>query len=159
MYPTTHLQLEIALFPLTELVKLGHAVQLPDPVCSLYDALGHSLHSVPSGPVYPARHVQLVTWLLPAAENVLAGQSPQTPDWNPPSVVLYVLTAHSTQVAAVVAPKVIEYVPIGHAVHTPAPGDVLYVPFGHDVHATDAVDTLYVPTGQGVHGAPMDVVP
>ena len=92
-------------------------MQLPTPVTALYKFIPHALHAVPSAPVYPARHVQFVPWLLPVVEDVFAGQPRHVLELDAAAVLLYVLTAHPIQLAAVVDPKVIEYVPATQGVH------------------------------------------
>ena len=43
----------------------GHAVQLEEPIASLYVDAAQAAHGPPSDPVYPVLHLQLVERLLP----------------------------------------------------------------------------------------------
>ena len=72
-------------------------------------------------------------------------------------MVLYRLTAHEIQVLALVAPYVIEYVPVGQLVHVPAPA-AEYVPVAQDVHVV-ALAAENVPAGQHVPAPSAEYVP
>ena len=82
-YPGTHVQPLIDPVPDTEVEKLGHEVQLPDPVADLYFPASHAVHTATpdtlSAPVYPAeQRVQSDTFMPPPAPSMVhvpAGQA------------------------------------------------------------------------------------
>jgi len=78
--------------------------------------------------------VQEASVELPAAENELAG--------------------HVRQVAAALAPTVVEYVFAAQSVHAPLPVAILYLPATQSVHAALPVAILYLPKTQAVHVPP-----
>ena len=48
VYPTAHLQSINSMLPAAELVREGHATQLPAPAVALYPPAKHALHATPS---------------------------------------------------------------------------------------------------------------
>ena len=84
------------------------------PVLILYLPAMQAVHVPPSGPVCPILHVQAVRAGLALGELELLG--------------------HVRQVAASVAPTVVEYFAAAQSLHAAPPVSILYLPAMHDVH-------------------------
>ena len=85
-----------------------------EPVALLYFPATQDTHGPPSGPVDPALQVQAVTVVLGLGELEFAG--------------------HAIHVVAIVAPTVVEYVPVAQSVHAAEPLTILYLPATQVVH-------------------------
>jgi hypothetical protein len=132
--PTLQVQLVDVVLPAGELEFAGHARQVStdvapvvveyvpapqllhaaEPLASLYVPVAHAEHVSPSGPVKPTLHVQSATAELELGELEPAG--------------------HVTQVVAIVAAVVVEYVPAPQSAHAALPVTTLYLPVTQAVH-------------------------
>jgi hypothetical protein len=110
---TTHVSASVAP-TVVEYVPAEQSLQDTLPVAILYLPATQAVHAPPSGPVKPALHVQAARAELGLGELALSG--------------------HVTQVAAAVAPVVVEYVPAAQSVHTALPVAILYLPATQEVH-------------------------
>ena len=99
-------------------LPLGQFVQVALPVAGLYVPVAHAVQDPPSEPEYPTLHVQSVNASLVAGEFELAG--------------------HPRHAPVLVAPGVIEYLPVPHAVHAWFATKSLYFPSGHWLHVCAA---------------------
>ncbi len=133
-YPALHVHAKDEELIAGELEFRGHTPQLdaaeaptvlecvPDPqlvhsalpLAILYVPATHAEHVPPFGPEYPALQAHAVTSEL--------------------ELGAFAFTGHTTQVVAVVAPVVLEYVPIPQLTHASAPLATLYVPATHGEH-------------------------
>lgn len=101
---------------IVEYVPAMQGVHAPVPVPTLYVPAAHVEH-MPSGPVYPALQGTGMQELM----DELAMDEVEP-------------SGHATQVAAVVAPVVGEYVPAAQSVHMALPVSILYLPVMQAVH-------------------------
>jgi hypothetical protein len=99
---------------LVEYVPAPQSVHAALPVWILYLPATQAVHEPPSGPVNPALQVQAARAELGLGELELPG--------------------HVRQVAANVAPVLVEYVPAPQSVHAALPVLVLYFPVTQTVH-------------------------
>ncbi len=106
-----------ALAPSTaEYVAVPQSVHASLPALVLYFPATHVVHVPPFAPVNPALQVQAARAELASGELELAG--------------------HVIHVVEIVAPVLVEYVPVEQSVHTALP--VVYFPAMHAVHPTVA---------------------
>ena len=91
-----------------EYVPAAQSVHASLPVVILYFPEAHGEHTPPAGPVDPALHVQAVSAELALGEVEF--------------------DRHARQVAAVVAPAVVEYWATPQAMHAEVPIVILYLP-------------------------------
>lgn len=86
------------------------------PVLALYFPATHPVHAppLPPFPVYPALHAQSMISLLPRGDPVFAAHVWQTVDTVALTVVEYVLTSQSVQMAE---PLAVLYLPATHPKH------------------------------------------
>jgi hypothetical protein len=133
-YPALHVHAKDEELIAGELEFRGHTPQLdaaeaptvlecvPDPqlvhaalpLAILYVPATHAEHVPPFGPEYPALQAHAVTSEL--------------------ELGAFAFTGHTTQVVAVVAPVVLEYVPAPQLAHASVPLAILYVPATHGEH-------------------------
>jgi hypothetical protein len=91
-----------------EYVPAAQSMHASLPVLILYFPEAQAEHAPPFGPVDPALHLQAVSAELVLGEVEFGG--------------------HARQVAAVVAPTVVEYLATPHRAHNTVPSVLLYVP-------------------------------
>ena len=111
---------------------MPQSVQASDPAESLYLPATHASHAPPSGPVYPTLQEQSTSALLPASDTESVGQL--------------------TQVSGVVAPAVLEYLPLIQSTHQDAedaPVMLEYFPLGQFSHEVLKHSSMYLPASQG----------
>ncbi len=92
--------------------KNGQPVHAAEPVALFHLATSHAVQTPPSGPVKPALHVHMLDALQPLHDAP-------------------VFDGHAIQVAASVAPVVVEYTPAPQLVHNALPVLILYLPATH----------------------------
>jgi hypothetical protein len=98
------------------------------PVTILYFPAAQAEHVPPFGPVKPRLQTQLLNAVEPLTDCELLGQEIQLLLATAPTLGEYVLTPQFKQVLAVVAPVIVEYLPMGQKVQTSEPAELLYVP-------------------------------
>jgi hypothetical protein len=95
-------------------VPAAQSVHAALPAAILYLPTAQAVHVPPLGPVKPTLQVQAVRATLEIGEFELLG--------------------HMTQVAASVAPAVVEYFAVAQSVHAALPVAILYLPATHAAH-------------------------